>query len=216
MKSKVIIGAGPHAGEVYCLAQDLGHADDIIGFAVDEPAAGQVFMGKPVLKIADLPGFSQENANRPELIIAIGDVGINARLSKLFRDKGFSFFNLIAPSLKFDRHRRIGNGVLIGEGCILTNNISIGDNSIINIACSISHDCTIGNNVNLSPGCHLAGKVTIEDEVFVGVGASFIPKVVVGKGSIVAAGACVTKDVPPYSMVAGVPAVVKKQLKQGA
>jgi acetyltransferase EpsM len=88
----------------------------------------------------------------------------------------------------------------------------VGDNVILNNGCTVSHDCSIGSFVNISPGTHIAGWVTIEDDVFVGVGASFIPKVRVGKGSIIAAGACVTKDVPPYTMVAGVPARIKKNL----
>lgn len=48
---------------------------------------------------------------------------------------------------------------------------------------------------------------------FIGLNATILPGVTVGEGSIVGAGAVVTRDVPPYTFVAGVPAKVVKELK---
>ena len=56
--------------------------------------------------------------------------------------------------------------------------------------------------------------VVIEDEVLVGANAVILEGVTVGKGAVVAAGAVVTKDVPPYTVVAGVPARVIKQIDE--
>ncbi len=50
--------------------------------------------------------------------------------------------------------------------------------------------------------------IKIEDDVWLGVNSTVLAGVTIGKGSIVAAGAVVTKDVPPYAIVAGVPAKV--------
>ena len=50
--------------------------------------------------------------------------------------------------------------------------------------------------------------VTIGDDVWIGFGACVLPGVSVGRGSIVAAGAVVTKDVPDWTIVGGVPAKV--------
>jgi len=59
--------------------------------------------------------------------------------------------------------------------------------------------------------------IVIEDDCWLGAGAVITDGVRVGKGSVVAAGAVVTKDVPPHSVVAGVPAkIIKKIEGQGS
>jgi len=55
------------------------------------------------------------------------------------------------------------------------------------------------------------GSIIVEDEVWIGYGATILSGVRIGKGSIIATGAVVTADVPPYSIVGGVPAKVIKR-----
>jgi len=73
----------------------------------------------------------------------------------------------------------------------------------------------IGNNVMLGVGCmlfaHFRPKgekqgIVIEDDAFIGPGAIITQNVRIGKGVVVAAGSVVSKDVPPYTFVGGVPA----------
>jgi galactoside O-acetyltransferase len=54
--------------------------------------------------------------------------------------------------------------------------------------------------------------VFIEDSVWIGEGVSILKGVRIGKGSVIGAGAVVTKNVPPYSLVVGVPAKVIKRI----
>jgi maltose O-acetyltransferase len=103
------------------------------------------------------------------------------------------------------------------------DHIRIGSNSVVNGQCLIDPrgGLKIGNNVSISMRCviltadhdiqtpHLDGRireVSIEDNVFVGTGATILPGVTLGYASVVAAGAVVTKDVAPYTVVAGIPA----------
>lgn len=212
MLQKIIIGAGRQAAETFYLLEDIGLSKEVSAFAIDMPEPGQLLIGKPVLSISELLKSYTKAVGKPSILIGVGDTASNKRLAKLFSQAGFSFFNAIHKEVVQERQKYIGTGVIIATGSLLTCNISLGNHVIINIGCTISHDCVIGNHVNISPGSHLAGNVTVEDDVFIGTAATFIPKVTVGKGSIVAAGACVIKDVPPYSLVAGVPAVIRKRI----
>jgi bifunctional UDP-N-acetylglucosamine pyrophosphorylase/glucosamine-1-phosphate N-acetyltransferase len=81
-------------------------------------------------------------------------------------------------------------------------------------------DATIGNKTNIGAGtitCNYDGKnkheTIIEDNVKIGSDTMLVAPVRVGEGSVTAAGAVVTRDVPANSLVAGVPAVIKKRLK---
>ena len=110
--------------------------------------------------------------------------------------------------------------------------VVIGDHTRIGLHNTIIGPVEIGNNVNLAQGITVTAlnhnfsdtnkrideqgvstnPVTIEDDVWVGANAVILPGVTIGEHCVVAAGAIVTKDVPPHSLVAGVPAKVIKQI----
>ncbi len=80
-------------------------------------------------------------------------------------------------------------------------------------------DATIGANTNIGAGtvtCNYDGKhkhpTVIEDNVRIGSDTMLVAPVRVGEGSVTAAGSVVTEDVPPHTLVAGVPAKVKKKI----
>jgi bifunctional UDP-N-acetylglucosamine pyrophosphorylase/glucosamine-1-phosphate N-acetyltransferase len=81
-------------------------------------------------------------------------------------------------------------------------------------------DATIGQHTNIGAGtvtCNYDGKdkhpTIIEDDVRIGSDTMLVAPVKVGRGAVTAAGSVVTEDVPPDTLVAGVPAVIKKKLK---
>ena len=110
--------------------------------------------------------------------------------------------------------------------------VVIGDHTRIGLHNTIIGPVEIGNHVNLAQGITVTAlnhnfsdtskrideqgvstnPVTIEDDVWVGANAVILPGVTIGEHCVIAAGAVVTKDVPPHSLVAGVPAKVIKQI----
>ena len=110
--------------------------------------------------------------------------------------------------------------------------VMIGDHTRIGLHNTIIGPVEIGSHVNLAQGITVTAlnhnfgdtekrideqgvstnPVTIEDDVWVGANAVILPGVTIGNHCVVAAGAVVTKDVPPHSLVAGVPAKVIKNI----
>lgn len=115
----------------------------------------------------------------------------------------------------------IGNDSNIGEHSQITacNCIKIGNNVLTGRYVYISdnsHGDTSGRELDVAPlKRHLCSKgpVIIGDNVWIGERACILAGVTVGEGAVIGAGAVVTKDVPPYCMAAGVPAVVVKRMK---
>ena len=86
---------------------------------------------------------------------------------------------------------------------------SVQDGTIVH--CTASHPTIIGDDCVVGHNAHLEGCV-VADGCLIGSGSVTLNRVVIGKGSIVAAGAVVSEgfEVPPGSLVAGVPATVKR------
>ncbi|MBI4004559.1 acyltransferase [Candidatus Roizmanbacteria bacterium] len=101
----------------------------------------------------------------------------------------------------------IGEDSVIGERVVLDGRekLSIGNHV------AIASEVMIYNSEHDMESDHFSargGPVTIEDYVFIGPRAIILPGVTIGKGAVVAAGAAVTKDVPPFAIVGGVPAKI--------
>ncbi len=107
----------------------------------------------------------------------------------------------------------IGNDSRVGIGSVVIGPVSIGSQVIIaqNIVMSGLNHTYTDVDVPIRLQKVTTAPIVIEDEVWIGANAVITAGVTIGKHSVVAAGSVVTKDVPPYSIVAGTPARVIKQ-----
>ncbi|PQB05087.1 acyltransferase [Aureitalea marina] len=136
----------------------------------------------------------------------------------------------VVPWNKF----KLGSESTIEDFTAINNGVGdviIGDRTRIGLSNTVIGPALIGNDVRLAQNVVLSGlnhnyeetdspihaqgvstaPIVIEDESWIGANAVIVPGVTIGKHSIVAAGSVVTKNVPPYSVVAGNPARVIKQ-----
>lgn len=126
---------------------------------------------------------------------------------------------------KFSPKITIGDNVIVNDNCHIAciNEISIGSNVLMASRVFITDhfhgngspdDCEVAPNKR---SLYTKGKVIIEDNVWLGEGVTVMPGVRIGRGSTVGANSVVTKDVPPYSVVAGAPArLIRKVLDEKA
>ncbi len=124
-------------------------------------------------------------------------------------------FRLFPPFYTdFGKNTHIGKDVFINSGCHFQDQggIELGDGAMLGhnvVLATINHD--------LSPRKkrknHYA-PIKIGAHVWIGSNATILPGVSVGEWSVVAAGAVVTKDVPPYTVVGGVPAKIIKNVDE--
>ncbi len=123
----------------------------------------------------------------------------------------------------------------LGKGCrvvykvnVNPNSVELGDYCFINKNCNLSGNIIIGNFVMFAQSVAIIGgdhkinipgvpiifsgrdisqKVVIGDDVWIGHGSIILHGITIGEGAVVAAGSVVTKDILPYTINAGVPAV---------
>jgi maltose O-acetyltransferase len=116
-----------------------------------------------------------------------------------------------------------GSRISIGDGTFLNTNIRFG--------LGTDGRVTIGENVSIGPGTSFetvshelaytpgAGRgnstrpIVVANEAWIGAGAIVLQGVTIGRGSVVAAGAVVTEDVPPGTVAGGVPARVLRKIE---
>ena len=189
----------------------------------------ETMKGSPKIKrLLDYIIMNQRDA-RPRWYIRL--------LAPLYQHRGRG--SKIYRSVRMDTppYRRFSLGqksVVESYSCInnAVGDVVIGDHTRIGLHNTIIGPVTIGCHVNLAQGITVTGlnhnfestdkrideqgvstqQVTIGDDIWIGANAAIMPGVTIGNHCVVAAGAVVTKDVPPHSLVAGVPAKIIKQI----
>ena len=115
---------------------------------------------------------------------------------------------ILTPFLcDFGNRVKFGKGVFINHSAILSASGGIEFEDGVMLAPGV-HIATINHDMNERHSKYTYGKVTIKKNAWIGMGATICPGVTVGEYAVVAAGAVVTKDVPDYAVVGGVPAKV--------
>ncbi len=135
-------------------------------------------------------------------------------LKPLFKKIGFPVFIQYNCHFYYPKKIEIGNHVYINHSCDFGGNggIKIGNYVLVGPYVFITSETHEHEDLKI-PIYHQSTKkkkVVIEDDVWIGTKAVILPGLTIGKGAIIGAGAVVTKNVPPYAIVGGVPAKVIK------
>lgn len=168
--------------------------------------------------------YAASVATAPLWLRSVSRVGRGVRTIGKPRIENFGFMEigdavvLRSTVVPLELTTGVGGRLSIGKGTFINYGVSIG----------AAGEIRIGKHVNMGPFVMLFDTtfhdpyerwkvpgpktVVIEDYVFLGAKCSIMPGVTVGEAAIVATGAVVTRDVPAYAVVAGVPAKVVQEL----
>ena len=132
-------------------------------------------------------------------------------LEELF-DRSLDDVRILTPFIcDFGNRVKFGKGVFINHSAILSASGGIEFEDGVMCAPGV-RIATINHDVNERHTKYTYGKVTLKKNAWIGMGATICPGVTIGEYAVVAAGAVVTRDVPDYAVVGGVPAKVIKYL----
>ncbi len=196
-----IYGAGGHAKVVISIARALNIKIDNI---FDDDANKLELFGLKINK-----EFNSQSYKNEKFIVAVGNNKIRKQLAKMI---GVNFETLIHPSSCINDKTKIGQGSVLMHESIIQIDTIIKEHCIINTKASIDHDCFIESYVHIGPGAILCGNIKVGEGTIIGAGAVVIPNISIGKWCVIGAGAVVINDIPDYSMVVGIPGVIKKKL----
>ncbi len=200
----LIVGAGGFGREVMHWTRDAwpGQTGLLAGFlSADANILGGHECCLPI--IADPARFEPQPGDA--LVLAIGIPGVRRRVAADLMARGAEFLTLVHPTAIVAPTASLGTGSIVCPGAIVSDAARLGRFTLVNYHASIAHDAVTGDFAVLSPYATLGGGTRVADDVFLGLHASVGPGIAVGRGSKVAANSCALADVPPESLVHGVP-----------
>lgn len=207
----LVIGAKGFAKEILHILEEnnelnqLAFYDDLNLNHID-----RVFNKFPIIKSIN-NAIDYFKAIDNKFTIGIGNSHLRYAMYKKFADVNGLFTSTISRNIDIGKYEvNIGDGCNILSGVKISNCVEIGTGCIVYYNSIITHDVQIGQFVEISPGAILLGGCKIGDFTHIGSGAIVLPYIRIGKNVVIAAGAVATKDVPDNVMIAGIPAVVKK------
>lgn len=211
MKKIYALGVGHNTPVFIDLALDCGY--EIVGlYHYNGDKTGEVDHGYKILgSFDDL--FSRKSLQGLNFLLTMGDSKIRTELSKKIISKGGLVPTLIHPTSIISKFAKISDvGVYISAFSFVQADSFVGDNTVILSHVNISHTTHIGKGCFLAGGSIIGAYTNMEDDVFIGQGALSISGKVatIGHGAYVGARSLLTKNVPPNTVVAGIPAKVIK------
>lgn len=210
-ESIVVVGAGGFGREVIELIEAINASNTaswaIVGVADDGPSP----INLDRLAKVDVPFLGTVDQILGEhaacrYVLAIGAPHVRRALAAKFDSFSWRAATLIHPQSTIGREVTLGEGTIVCAGVRLTTCVRVGRHVHLDNNVTVGHDTTLGDFVRLNPASSISGDCKIGNGVLVGVGGVVINQLRIGENAVVGAGACVVRNVPPDTVVKGVPA----------
>ena len=199
-KRVIIYGSSGHGRVIWDLAQKQNRFQEIC-FLDDDPKAGG-YAGSPVIGDGSYSAFQPGD----EMVVAVGNGSIRARIQEIFGQKGVKMAVLVHPDSTIGAHVTLGDGTVVMAGVVINSGAVIKEGCIINTASSVDHDCVLEPFCHVAVGAHLAGGVRAGAFTWIGAGAVVSNHVTLCANCMVGAGTVVVRDLTEPGTYVGVPA----------
>lgn len=200
MSELLIYGAGGLGKELLYLNKFAKNPLSFVGF-IDDYSDLEFYCRLKVKNIVD---------KQDSFVIAIADPCTKMKLIKAFPNY-LSSVVILHKDIEWELDNKFGVGLIAFKGAILTGDVSLGNYVLLHMNCTIGHDSVIGDLCSILPGANISGNVCINEGTYIGTGAVVLPDIKIGKWCKIGAGTVVTKDIPDYSVVVGVPGKIIKK-----
>jgi len=207
-----ILGVGHNTIVYIDLVESCGYKP--IGlYHYNDERTGENIHGIPILD-SNSNLFRRESLAGLNFEISVGNNKIRTELAKKIREKGGNIPTLIHPSSIVSKYAFIDTGVIIHANSVIQADASIGMDSVISYNVSVTHNSCIDRGCYLAAGSTIGAYISIQDHVLIGQAANIVSGKLeyIGHDSIVGAGSVVVKNVEPFSIVAGNPAILIKSI----
>lgn len=191
----------------YYLRNDSDH--EVAAFTVTRGYMPEVplFEGKPVVAFEELKHHYPTDDFR--LFAPLSPRRMNRVREDIYRrvkEEGFRFISYVSSRATVFPETPIGENCFILEDNTIQPFTQIGDNVILWSGNHIGHHSKIGDHVMLTSHVVLSGHCTVGNHCYLGVNATIRDGLRLGEGTLVAMGACVSRDTEPWSLYQGNPA----------
>ena len=191
----------------FYLSHDSEH--EVVAFTVtNEYLPGEpVFEGKPVVPFEELE--KRYPPSEYHFFAPMSPREMNRTREGIYRrakDRGYQFISYISSRATVFPGTPIGENCLILEDNTIQPFTQIGDDVILWSGNHIGHHSRIGDHVTFTSHVVLSGHCTVEPFCFLGVNATIRNGLRLGEGTLVAMGACISRDTEPWSVYQGNPA----------
>ncbi|MDO5030315.1 MAG: NeuD/PglB/VioB family sugar acetyltransferase [Corynebacterium sp.] len=217
----VIIGAGGFGRNVVSFINDINAYAQANGLPPQWEILGIIDDGTPDMTYfhkmgVQFLGDTEVLADLPKGVyytVAIGSGAARRSIARHANAEALIPATLVHPDTSIGALVNIGEGTVICPGARLTCNIEVGKHAQINMNVTIGHDAVLRDYCTIFPLNAVSGFVTLGEACTLGANSVINPGLTVGEGAYVGSGAAVTDDVDDYTVVAGVPAGVIKNLR---
>ena len=206
-KEKIIlVGSGQHARVVLYNIKAQGKYEVACLLDNNSKKIGTYYEGVLIAGTYEDLSSIKEIYKTNKFFIAFGDMKYRKKVFDYFVCNGWEPVNIIHPNSVVSCDAKLGKGILIECGCLITPNPIIGNNVVINTGSQVNHDNIVEDNVFIASGVVLSGGVTIRENTLLDDGVIVTLGVTVPANSTFGAGSVVTKSFKDSGVYYGVPA----------